>query len=83
MKSISSLEGPCGFCHKANEHVNISAILSANQHWHSHSLSTPPSVTPHLGFDGHLIELQIRLEEGGNLSALSARNLKPELSLSQ
>lgn len=28
MESISSLEAPCGFCWKANEHVDISAILS-------------------------------------------------------
>lgn len=70
MKSISSLEGPCGFCHKANEHVNISTILSANQHWHSHSLSMPLSVTPHLRFDGRLIELQIWLEQGRSHLAL-------------
>lgn len=42
----------------------------ANQHWHSHSLSTLLSVTPHLRFDGHLIELQICLEKGYSQSTL-------------
>lgn len=40
---------------------------TANQHWHSHSLSTPLSVAPYLRFDGHLIELQICLEERSRL----------------
>lgn len=59
---------------------------SANQHWHSHSLSTPLSVTPHLRFDGHLIELQICLKQGssqlapGEAAFLQRATAPPEAS---
>lgn len=62
MKSISCLPGHREVGRKAEEHVNVSAVLSANQHWHSHSRSTPLPVTPHLVLDGRLIELRICLE---------------------
>lgn len=62
MESISCLRGHCGVGRKAGEHVNVSAVLSANRHWHSHSRSTPLPVTPHLVVDGHLMELRICLE---------------------
>lgn len=79
MKSISCLRGHRGVDRKAEEHVNVSAVLPANRHWHSHSLSTPLPVTPHLAVDWHLIELRICLEPPAadrQLTGLSAKSLE-------
>lgn len=54
---------------------------SANQHWHSHSLSMPFSVNLHFPFDRHLIELKICLDQpGASLQRTAVPLMKPQPS---